>query len=153
MTNAQAAPKISYDHGVSDKKLIGETIGMFFDRQVEKYRDREALVVRHQKVRWSWGELARRVHFAEEIREPLDDFHAHRLPADQDIGLANRSAQFAESRRIVEFGRSEVPQGPILARDDAQLLERKPHGVGPFVRRPRRIPDDLHGAKPSRSWA
>src|SRR5471032_2748907 len=61
MTNPQATPKISYDHGVSDKKLIGETIGMFFDRQVEKYREREALVVRHQNVRWSWGELARRV--------------------------------------------------------------------------------------------
>jgi fatty-acyl-CoA synthase len=61
MTNPQATPKISYDHGVSDKKLIGETIGTFFDRQVGKYRDREALVVRHQNVRWSWGELGRRV--------------------------------------------------------------------------------------------
>ncbi len=61
MTNAQAAPQISYDHGVSTKKLIGETIGSFFDRTVEQYRDREALVVRHQKVRWSWGELGRRV--------------------------------------------------------------------------------------------
>ena len=57
MTQAQ----ISYDHGVSDKKLIGETIGAYFDRTVETYRDREALVVRHQKVRWSWGELGRRV--------------------------------------------------------------------------------------------
>jgi len=53
--------RISYDHGVSDKKLIGETIGAFFDRTVETYRDREALVVRHQNVRWSWGELGRRV--------------------------------------------------------------------------------------------
>src|SRR5258706_13608775 len=61
MTIAQAAPKISYDHGVSTKKLIGETIGAFFDRTVEAYRDREALVVRHQNVRWSWGELGRRV--------------------------------------------------------------------------------------------
>ena len=61
MTKAQAAPKISYDHGVSDKKLIGETIGTFFDRTVEAHRDREALVVRHQNVRWSWGELGRRV--------------------------------------------------------------------------------------------
>jgi fatty-acyl-CoA synthase len=61
MTNAQATPQISYDHGVSDKKLIGETIGAFFDRQVETFRDREALVVRHQNVRWTWGELARRV--------------------------------------------------------------------------------------------
>src|SRR5258708_22480844 len=53
--------QISYDHGVSDKKLIGETIGAFFDRTVEIYRDREALVVRYQNVRWSWGELGRRV--------------------------------------------------------------------------------------------
>src|SRR5688500_15550103 len=61
MINAHGTPKISYDHGVSDRKLIGETIGAFFDRQVETFREREALVVRHQKVRWSWGELARRV--------------------------------------------------------------------------------------------
>ncbi len=61
MTKAQAAPSISYDHGVSEKKLIGETIGAFFDRTVETHRDREALVVRHQNVRWSWGELGRRV--------------------------------------------------------------------------------------------
>jgi fatty-acyl-CoA synthase len=61
MTNAHPAPQISYDHGVSDKKLIGETIGAFFDRQVETFRDREALVVRHQNVRWTWGELGARV--------------------------------------------------------------------------------------------
>ena len=53
--------QISYDHGISDKKLIGETIGAYFDRTVETYRDRKALVVRHQNVRWSWGELGRRV--------------------------------------------------------------------------------------------
>ena len=61
MTIAHAAPKISYDHGVSTRKLIGETIGAFFDRTVEAHRDREALVVRHQNVRWTWGELGRRV--------------------------------------------------------------------------------------------
>ncbi len=61
MTIAHAAPKISYDHGVSTRKLIGETIGAFFDRTVESHRDREALVVRHQNVRWTWGELGRRV--------------------------------------------------------------------------------------------
>ncbi len=61
MTNAQAQPQISYDHGVSDKKLIGATIGTFFDAQVDRFRDREALVVKHQNVRWTWGELGRRV--------------------------------------------------------------------------------------------
>ena len=53
--------QISYDHGVSTKKLIGETIGAFFDRTVDTYREREALVVRQQNVRWSWDELGRRV--------------------------------------------------------------------------------------------
>lgn len=53
--------QISYDHGVSTRKLIGETIGNFFDRTVETHRDREALVVRQQNVRWTWGELGRRV--------------------------------------------------------------------------------------------
>ncbi|MFI4998720.1 MAG: AMP-binding protein [Reyranellales bacterium] len=53
--------QISYDHGVSTKKLIGATIGAFFDRQVEAFREREALVVKHQNVRWTWGELGRRV--------------------------------------------------------------------------------------------
>ena len=61
MSMTQISTPISYDHGVSDKKLIGETIGSYFDRTVETYRDREALVVRHQNVRWSWGELGRRV--------------------------------------------------------------------------------------------
>ena len=32
--------QISYDHGVSTKKLIGETIGAFFDRIVETHRER-----------------------------------------------------------------------------------------------------------------
>jgi fatty-acyl-CoA synthase len=52
---------LSYDHGASDAKLIGETIGVFFDGIADRYRDREALVVRHQDVRWTYGELQRRV--------------------------------------------------------------------------------------------
>jgi len=54
-----AAP--SYDHGTSAVKLIGETIGRSFDRTVARWPEREALVVRHQQVRWSWRELGERV--------------------------------------------------------------------------------------------
>src|SRR6266404_2745723 len=61
MTNPRPFPNLSYDHGVSPQKLIGETIGVFFDRQVEAHRERLALVVRHQNVRWTWGEFAARV--------------------------------------------------------------------------------------------
>jgi fatty-acyl-CoA synthase len=59
-TSMNAAPA-SYDHGTSPTKLIGETIGAAFDRTVSRFPDREALVVRHQDVRWTWTELARRV--------------------------------------------------------------------------------------------
>ncbi len=51
----------SYVHGASPVPLIGETIGAHFDRITMKYREREALVVRHQNVRWKYGELRRRV--------------------------------------------------------------------------------------------
>jgi fatty-acyl-CoA synthase len=51
----------SYVHGASDVPLIGETIGAHFDRIVERFAEREALVVRHQGVRWSWRELQRQV--------------------------------------------------------------------------------------------
>ena len=53
--------KPSYVHGASPVPLIGETIGEHFDRIATKYREREALVVRHQNVRWTYAELKRRV--------------------------------------------------------------------------------------------
>ena len=51
----------SYVHGASQVPLIGETVGEHFDRVATRYRDREALVVRHQGIRWSYAELKRRV--------------------------------------------------------------------------------------------
>ncbi|HEX3538788.1 MAG TPA: AMP-binding protein [Stellaceae bacterium] len=50
----------SYVHGASDVPLIGETIGVHFDRMVKRFADRDALVVRHQDVRWSYRELRER---------------------------------------------------------------------------------------------
>jgi fatty-acyl-CoA synthase len=54
-------PQPSYVHGACATPLIGATIGEYFDAAVERYRDRDALVVRHQQIRWSWSELKRRV--------------------------------------------------------------------------------------------
>jgi fatty-acyl-CoA synthase len=51
------ALKQSYVHGASDKPLLGETIGRFFDAACTRLAERPALVVRHQKVRMSYGEL------------------------------------------------------------------------------------------------
>src|ERR1700686_2882330 len=57
----RAELKLSYVHGASDQPLIGETIGQFFDAACAKWASRPALVVRHQKVRLSYGELRQAV--------------------------------------------------------------------------------------------
>ncbi len=51
----------SYVHGASATPLIGETVGAHFDRAVERWPEAEALVVRHQELRWSFAELKREV--------------------------------------------------------------------------------------------
>ena len=51
----------SYSHGTSETPLLGETIGVNFDRTVRHFRDKDALIVRHQQIRWNYGELAERV--------------------------------------------------------------------------------------------
>ncbi|HEX5452402.1 MAG TPA: AMP-binding protein [Stellaceae bacterium] len=51
----------SYVHGSSDLALIGETIGAHFDRMAARYAERDALIVRHQGVRWTYREVAERV--------------------------------------------------------------------------------------------
>jgi fatty-acyl-CoA synthase len=51
----------SYVHGASGVALIGETIGRHFDRAAARWGGRDALIVRHQGVRWTYSELKRRV--------------------------------------------------------------------------------------------
>jgi fatty-acyl-CoA synthase len=56
-------PKLmqSYVHGASDMPLIGETIGVHFDKAAARWGERDALIVRQQNVHWSYGELKRRI--------------------------------------------------------------------------------------------
>jgi fatty-acyl-CoA synthase len=54
-------PQPSYVHGASDIPLIGEAIGVHFDRMVERHGERDALIVRHQHIRWTYRELRREV--------------------------------------------------------------------------------------------
>jgi fatty-acyl-CoA synthase len=53
--------QLSYVHGASDRPFIGEAIGAHFDRMVERFGERDALIVRHQRVRWTYRELKQRV--------------------------------------------------------------------------------------------
>ena len=50
----------SYVHGTSAAPLFGDTIGHHMDAVVSRWGNREALVVRHQDVRWSYAELNER---------------------------------------------------------------------------------------------
>ena len=51
----------SYAHGVSSTPLIGDTIGVHFDKSAERWPDRPALIVRQQNVRWTYRELKEQV--------------------------------------------------------------------------------------------
>ncbi len=52
-----AAPRGSYVSGTSDTPLLGMTIGAAFDQTVARFPDREALVSRHQGLRYTWAQL------------------------------------------------------------------------------------------------
>jgi len=51
----------SYVHGASDKPLLGETLGENFDKAAARWGERDALIVRHQNIRWTYADLKREV--------------------------------------------------------------------------------------------
>ena len=51
----------SYTQGASAVPLIGDTIGAHFDKAVERWADRPALIVTQQNIRWTYAELNARV--------------------------------------------------------------------------------------------
>ena len=53
--------RTAYAHGVSDSPLLGETIGANFDRLAQAHADRDAVVVVHQDVRWTYAQFAAEV--------------------------------------------------------------------------------------------
>jgi len=51
----------SYVQGACDQLLIGTTIGEMFDTMATAHSEREALIVPHQHVRWTYADLKRHV--------------------------------------------------------------------------------------------
>jgi fatty-acyl-CoA synthase len=51
----------SYTQGASAVPLIGDTIGVYFQKAAERWADCAALIVRHQDVHWTYRELNARV--------------------------------------------------------------------------------------------
>ncbi len=66
----------SYVCGTSDRPLIYQTIGDAFDQAVEQWADKEAVVVRHQDIRWSYRQFG----------EAVDAFAAGLLALDLQPG-------------------------------------------------------------------
>ncbi|WP_210643769.1 AMP-binding protein [Pseudomonas sp. Tri1] len=53
--------QVSYTRGSQAKALLAQTIGQAFDQTVARYPKGEALVVRHQSLRYTWRQLAEAV--------------------------------------------------------------------------------------------
>lgn len=53
---------LSYTCGVSDKPLLGITIGDLFDQTVAKYPNNEALVVKHQNIRYTYRQFQQKIN-------------------------------------------------------------------------------------------
>ncbi|SDB17566.1 fatty-acyl-CoA synthase [Pseudomonas sp. NFACC23-1] len=53
--------QLSYTRGSAAKALLAQTIGEVFDQTVARYPEGEALVVRHQSLRYTWQQLAEAV--------------------------------------------------------------------------------------------
>ena len=51
----------SYVHGASAAPLLGDTIGDHFEAAAARWAGRDALIVRHQDIRWTWAELKARI--------------------------------------------------------------------------------------------
>jgi fatty-acyl-CoA synthase len=51
----------SYVYGADTRPLLGETVGVNFTRTVTKYGSRPGLIVRQQRISWTYAELGARV--------------------------------------------------------------------------------------------
>ena len=51
----------SYYRGTSEQPILHRTIGDYLDEICHRYPDNEALVVRHQGVRWNYREFLREI--------------------------------------------------------------------------------------------
>ena len=71
----------SYVHGAATTPLIGETIGMHLDRVAALSPDADALVVRHQGIRWTYRQ------FRDEVNKVAAGLVALGLKPGDRIGI------------------------------------------------------------------
>jgi fatty-acyl-CoA synthase len=111
----------SYARGPCEVPLLGETIGENLRRTVERFPDREALVVRHQGYRATYEQLW------EQVDQAARAFIAHGVSTGDRVGIwaANRHewviTQFATAR----IGAILVTINPAYKASEAEYALRK----------------------------
>ena len=90
---------LSYTCGISDKPLLGITIGDMLDQTVAKYPHNEALVVKHQNIRYNYRQ------FQQKINECARAFIAIGIKKGDRVGVwAPNCAEWT----IVQFATSKI---------------------------------------------
>lgn len=90
---------LSYTSGTSDKPLLGITIGDLFDETANKYPNKEALISRHQNIRYTYRQ------FQEKVNECAKAFLAIGIQKGDRVGVwAPNCAEWT----IVQFATSKI---------------------------------------------
>jgi fatty-acyl-CoA synthase len=95
--------EVAYEAGPTDVALLDETIPANLRRTIAEHADREALVARHQDIRWTYSEFGRRV------RQLAKGLMGAGLEAGDRVGLW--APNFAEWT-LVQYATAEI--GVIL---------------------------------------
>ncbi len=95
--------EVAYEHGPTDVALLDETIPANLARTIAEHGSREALVARHQDIRWTYDE------FADRVRRLAKGLMAAGLEVGDRVGLW--APNFAEWT-LVQFATAEI--GVIL---------------------------------------
>ena len=104
--------ELSYAHGASSTPLLGETIGDNLARTAARFPDSEALVSRHQGLRYTYAKLDRAV---DELARAL--MAAGLQPGDR-LGIWSPNCaewvlvQYATARAGSSLSTSTLPTGP-----------------------------------------
>ena len=83
---------LSHVHGATGQPLIHQTIGDLLQKTVDQWPDREAIVVRHQGIRWTYRQFGKAV----------DEFAAGLLALDLQPGEYRYSFILDGSRRVAD---------------------------------------------------
>lgn len=89
----------SYYCGASGSQIIYQTIGNYFDEICERFPEEEALVVRHQAIRWTYR------HFREEVDRLATGLLALGIEPGDRVGIwGANSAEWA----LVQFATAKI---------------------------------------------